>query len=494
MDSRRRIPIFLLASGLLAGSASAQPSDQATLGRQAQAAMQDREFELAERIYARMLSSGPRRPGLVLNLALAQFSAGKYSEALPRFQEFLESRPDHGPAWMLLGVAHQKLEHPAEAVVPLQRAVALAPDNRRARLELGDALLRSGRPDEALGHFVQLTRVDRSNPRAWLGLGLTYTELSRREAQSLEREFPRSAFRLLLRGHAALARQRYRAAYSHFRAALDADPAIAEAHAAIAEIYEQTGYSDWAQAELLKRPPGASCGERHLECLFQARDLETLLQAAAGLRTPAAMYWRARGLGLMAQQAHERLLRLPPSSAAYRLLASVEELSGRFREAAAAWGQAIELEPGDPSLRRNRLRALRAARQPQETIQEAEALLQLRPESSVARFHLGDALLELGRIAEAIPNLEAAVEGSWGGQDAHASLATAYLRVGRGAEAIPYLEEALRNGEDERLLFQLSSAYRAAGRPQEASEALARREKVLVARGALPGANEITPP
>ena len=182
---------------------------------------------------------------------------------------------------------------------------------------------------------------------------------------------------------------------------------------------------------------------------------------------------------------------LPPSSASYRLLASIEDLAGRSAEAVRAWRQAIRLDPDDVALRRNLLRSLSAAGLQEESIGEARALLQIRPESVAARFHAGRAMLELGRVEEAVPLLEGVA-----GLDARARvpLATAYLRSGRGTEAIPLLEAALGDGEDERLLFQLSRAYQSAGRTADARSALERRQRAMSARPRASVSNEITPP
>lgn len=474
--------------------ASGQGEDPSALARQASTAMKSGRFETAERIYRDLVREFPAEPGLGLNLALAQYSSGKFEEALKHFRRFLEAHPDHAPAWLLVGVSHQKLDRPAEAVQPLQRAVKLDPGNRIAKLELADAFLRSGKPDRAASAFLELARIEGSNPKAWLGLGLSYTELSRSAAETLERTAPRSAHHQLLLAHSAQAQRRYRAAFRHYRAALAVDPASPGAHEAVAEIYREIGRSDWADTELAKVPRKAPCADRKMECWFEAGNMDGILSDSESKSTAEFLYWRARALGAMAREAHQQLLSLPPSAAGFRLLASIEDLNGRASDAAAAWRRAVEMEPADTALRRGMLRSLNAAGMYQESIREAEALLQLRPKSAVGRFYLGDAMLELGRVDEAIPVLEAAARIDAADNRIRVSLATAYLRAGRGADAIPHLEAALRGGDDERLLFQLSRAYQLAGRPDEARAALERRRTALAGRGALPTADEITPP
>ena len=494
MAQCRQILRLALAFALGSHLASGQGADPAAMAREASAAMKSRQFEAAERIYLDLVRQFPHEPGLALNLGLAQYSSGKFEDALRQFRRFLESHPDHGPAWLLVGVSHQKLDRPAQAVPALRRAVELDPASGAARLELADALLESGWPARAAAEFLALAGLERTNPRAWLGLGLSYTEMSRSLAETLERQAPGSPYHLLLLAHSAQAQGRFRAAFRHYRAALATDSALPGAHAGVAEIYREIGRSDWAGAELAKRPRKAPCEEREIECWFEAGEMDAVLSASESEATPEFLYWRARAFGEKARGAHRQLLSLPPSSSSFQLLASIEELAGRAVDAADAWKKAVELEPADPALRRKLLRSLNAAGRFEESIREAGELLGLRPRSAVGRFYLGDALLEQGRYDEAIPALEAAVDIDAADNRARVSLATAYLRAGRGADAIAHLETALREGDDERLLFQLSRAYQLAGRREEALATLERRRTALAGRGTPAIADEITPP
>lgn len=482
-----------LAVGLLAAVAVGQSPDQADLVRQAKQAMEARQFRTAERIYSRLLANRPSEPGLILNLGLAQFSQGNNIEAVETFQRFVGLQPDHAPAWLLLGLTQQRLDRPAEAVPALKRALELDPDNATARMELADALLRSGRPRQALDAFQALTQLDAEKPKVLLGLGLSYTELSRADATALARTASESAYHSLLLGHAAQAQRRDRAAFAHYRAAIATDPYVPGAHERIAEIYRGTGRDDWAMAELAKLPSALPCEARQLECLFEAQDFDGLLGVAGERGTPEALYWRARAYAEKARLTHEELLALPPSASAYWLLASIEDLASRPREASDAWRRAIELEPSNPTLRRNLLRSLSAAGLHEETLREAEALLELRPGDPAGLHYAGDALLESGRVDEAIARLESAVEVDSSSVSSRASLATAYLRSGQGAQAIPHLERAVDIQPDDGLLFQLARAYQAAGRTPEARAALQRRQAILSKQRA-DVANEITPP
>lgn len=482
-----------IALGLVPALALGQSAEEVDLLRQAKEAMQARQFPTAEKIYSRLLANRPSEPGLILNLGLAQFSQGSNVEAVETFRRFVSLQPDHAPAWLLLGVTQQRLDRPAEAVPALERALELDPGNATARMEIADALLRSGRPREALDAFQALSQLNAEKPKVLLGLGLSYTELSRADATALARTAPESAYHSLLLGHAAQAQRRDRAAFAHYRAAIATDPRVPGARERIAEIYREAGRDDWASTELAKRPSAVPCEARQLECLFEARDFDAVLRVASGRATPDALYWRARAFAEKARLMHEELLARPPSASAYWLLASIEDLASRPRAAADAWRHAIKFEPSNHTLRRDLLRSLSAAGLHEETLREAEALLELRPGDPQGLYYSGDALLESGRVDEAIPRLESAVEVDPSSVRSRASLATAYLRSGQGARAIPHLEQAVDNQPDDGLLFQLARAYQAAGRSAEARAALQRRQATLSKRRP-DVANEITPP
>lgn len=489
---RIRLAVLVLAASH--GLASAQTAGPDVLARQASAAMKSGDFARAEELYRELTELFPDEPGLALNLGLARYSSGKFDEALVELDRFLRVHPGHAAAWLLVGISYQKLDQPASAVEPLRKAVDLDPGNKIARIELADALLRSEQAGRAVSVFGELAAEDRANPKAWLGLGLSYTELSRQASDELERSAPDSVYRHLLLAHSAHAQQRYRAAFGHYRAAMAVDPDLPGIRESVAEIYREIGRADWAAAELAKRTTAAPCPERRFSCWFESSEYTRILDASERSSSPESLYWRARALGQMARDAHEQLLSLPPSSAAFRLLASIEDLASRPRDAADAWRKAIEMEPSDPALRRNLLRSLRAAGMAEESVREAEALLRLRPESGAARFYAGDAMLELGRVDEAIPLLEAAISRDANDDQVRGSLATAYLRAGRGSDAIPHLEAALRAGEDERLLFQLARAYQSAGRSEDARSALERRRAAMAGLQDASVSNEITAP
>ena len=491
---RLALAVSAVAAALAQTANGYQSANPAVLAQRASAALKARDFETAERLYRQLAEQFPNEPGLALNLGLALYSSGKCRDAIGPLERFLEAQPNHAPALLLVGVCHQNLEQPTDARRALERAVALDPDNSRARLELADALLKDHQPEQAAQQFRRLARGDPENPKAWLGLALSYTELSRRAAETLEQTAPNSEYHHLLLAHSAQAQGRYRAAFAHYREAEGVNAKAPGIHAAVAEVYERVGQVEWAQAERAKRGTARPCDQRPLECWFESGEFDRIVDASAGSGDPGPLYWRARAFGEIARQANERILALPPSAVGFRLLASIEDLAGNPREATKAWKQAVQMAPKDPLLRRSLLRSLQSAGLHDAALREAEALLDLRPDSAAARYYKGDALVQLGRADEAVGLLEEAVGLSNGDRNIRAALATAYLMVGRGLEAIPHLEAVVAHREDERLLFQLSRAYQSAGRTADATVALEKRAALVRARPRPSGSDEITSP
>jgi len=111
---------------------------------------------------------------------------------------------------------------------------------------------------------------------------------------------------------------------------------------------------------------------------------------------------------------------------------------------------------------------------------------------------VGETLVDLQRVEEAIPLLNRALAGDPKLLAAHKALARAYLAAGRAAQAIPHLQAALATDEDGSLHYQLASAYQASGQPSLSKQALLKYQKIqgsaVAAREAAKREVEITAP
>lgn len=84
-----------------------------------------------------------------INKLVALFTEGRYSEAVVLAQTMTKRFPLHGIGWKVLGAVFMQLGRSADALVPMQKAADLTPDDAEAHSNLGVALKDLGRSEEA---------------------------------------------------------------------------------------------------------------------------------------------------------------------------------------------------------------------------------------------------------------------------------------------------------------------------------------------------------
>ena len=474
------IVVRLLLVFVMAGLLCAQTEDLATKAQHGKEAMAAGEFDEAARLYAELVKAVPGNPGLIVNLGMAQFMAGRPGKAIPHFEVALKLQPGLLPAMLFLGASYVKVGQPAKAVAPLRKVVASQPGHAAAQQVLGGALLSLDRYAEALEHFHALSRLDGKNPRAWYGLGKCYEALSQRAFYNLEKTAPGSAYWLALIAGARQVQQQERSAFYFYREALAKQPGMRGLHAALAEIYRKSGHPDWAAIEEEKENKlgPINCAVKTLECDFAAAHYRELLQSATGRTTPESYYWQSRAYDALAREAFTRLAQLPPSVEIHELTAQVHRNQGRHLEAVKEWKDALKLAPGDPGLRMELAISLHQSRDYPAAVALLEDLLKGAPDSAELNYLLGDSLLNLQQGEKAIVYLAKAVRRAPKNFAAHASLARAYLQAGQSTQAVPHLKAALPIDKDGSLHFQLSRAYQGSGERELAKQMLEKYQEI----------------
>lgn len=96
----------------------------------------------------------------LLKQAQALGSSGKPLEAAATYREFLHREPKHADAWADYAGQRLLLGDLEEAQKACDAALAIAPDQVSARINLGCILLRRNRLAEAEGHFRSVVRVN----------------------------------------------------------------------------------------------------------------------------------------------------------------------------------------------------------------------------------------------------------------------------------------------------------------------------------------------
>ena len=374
------------------------------------------DFDGAVGVYQKLVKQVPANPGWKLNLGIALHMAGRDADAVGPLTVAAQAMPQVFPAHALLGTSLLRLGQAGKAVAPLQRAVAMRPNEAQGRRLLAEAFLQSGQAKAAVGQLAALTKLEPGDAGAWFVLGRANEAAAEAAFRQLAKEFPESRAFLLTTAAVRRKQQRLKAAEALEEQARTR-PALARADAL-------------------------------------AKEIETFNDGA--------------------RRAFTQLGALPDNPQIHKIKAETLRAQGKHLEAVEEWRRALQFDPRDRETERELAASLYAGGQYLEALNTLERLLVHEPDSAVLYFLKGDCLLQQGQAEEAIAPLTRAVSIL----PARASLGRALLALGRGAEAVPHLEAAVGELDtDGALYFQLSRAYTAAGAAEKAKTALAESQK-----------------
>ncbi len=455
----------------------AQAPDERLVERAAAgaAAMQASRFEEAATIYGGLVEQRPKDAGLLMNLGMARYMAGRAAEAVAPLRQAVAINPSLAPASLFLGSALFDTGKVQEAVAPLRKAVAAMPKNADAHELLARAYLALSKFESAAGEYKALTELQADVPRHWYGLARSYEGLAERTLGALQEAAPDSPLLELIVADVAVTQNKFPAALAIYRRALQGRPAVGGLHDSIADLYERAGHPDWAAAERAKatRSTPAECVARKAECEYLAGRFRASLAAALPSPTPVGRYWTIRAANQLATQAVEQLEALPPSVEQHLIKAEIAQSRGQHPESVKEIREALVLAPGDPVVETALAEALLHAHSLEEAIPLVERLIAATPDDPSLTLMLGDALLEQQQVDRAIPVLERAVRLPNALPHARASLGRAYMQAGRYADALPHLEAAAQDDADGEVHLQLARAYQALQRTADAQKAMA---------------------
>jgi tetratricopeptide (TPR) repeat protein len=459
----------------------AQGSGLAARSEEARQDMEAGRYTAAIQIYRGLLRALPQNIGLTLDLGLALHSAGRYQEAVPQFEKVVRQEPDKAPVWLLLGLDDLRLKQPSRAQQALERVVQLEPENRKAHLELAECFMDLHRPAEAVTHFERVAELDPQDPRAWQGIGLAYVALSQATFKEVEKASGGKAYAKVLLAQSLMDRNQFHLAFELYREALADNPGLHAAYEGLATIYQKSGHADWATAEKAKEQhlPPVDCQRQPVECDFQAHRYREVLKKTAPSHSAEALYWRAMAFEQLAQRAFDHLRNLPPSPAAYSLMAEAYRILGRYDLAVVEWEKALKLAPNDAYVQEGLAKALWINRQYGDAKRWLEKIIVKNPEDPDLNFELGDSLLySQDNAAKALPYLEKAVKGAPGDLAARAALGRAYMRLNEPEKAIPCFKASLSFGPQGTIYYQLAQAYERVGEHALAKQAMAQFEAI----------------
>ena len=114
-----------------------------------------------------------------LNSLLESYQRGRYEDAEKLAISISQEFPRHNFSWKILGASLQATGRASEALIALQKAIALSPTDAEAHNALGVAFQELGRLEEALASLTQATAIKPTYAEAHGNLGNTLREMGR---------------------------------------------------------------------------------------------------------------------------------------------------------------------------------------------------------------------------------------------------------------------------------------------------------------------------
>jgi protein O-GlcNAc transferase len=364
-----------------------------------------------------------------INALIAVYAAGHLDEAAMQALEMIRAFPMHGCGWKTLGVVYQHKGRYADALLLMQKAAELLPNDAEAHNNLGIILQGLGRISEAEASYRRSLRLAPGYAQAHGNLGsalkeagrLNEAEASCRSAVQLNPNYVKAYNNLGVILHELKRLDDAEAAYRH---ALQINPDYDDAHNNLGITLKAQGRTEEAKSSYqraLEINPNSPEALANLGII----DLEAgrLIEAEARCR---------------------RALELAPTYVeALNTLGLVLTQLGRPNEAARTFEKALHIKP-DYALAHNSLAGVRfMLGQREEAIAGYQKALQIAPSLTAAHMKLGLALNEMGRLADAEESCRRALELVPTSGEAYFSLGSVLVSAQRLDEAADCFRRAL---------------------------------------------------
>jgi predicted O-linked N-acetylglucosamine transferase (SPINDLY family) len=170
-----------------------------------------------------------------ISALIALFGEGRFAEAAALAEALANRLPAHPYGWKVWGAALKQLGRDEEALVPMQKAVALSPENAEAQNNLAATLRDLGRTEEAMACSRRALAIKPDFAEAHLNLGNALVDLEQFEEavasyrRALEVRPDYAAVHSAL-GNAMHKLGRYHEAVAHCRRAIEIQPDYVWAH------------------------------------------------------------------------------------------------------------------------------------------------------------------------------------------------------------------------------------------------------------------------
>ncbi len=368
--------------------------------------------------------------GLLGSLTWAQ--SRQYASAETLYRTTISRNPECWMAYNNLGYLKLRgsLEDAAAAVAPLEDALRLRPRYPGAHNNLGMALQRLGRFQEAAAHYREALRLRPDFPEAAHNLGVAletmgHSELALRQYTEALKTHPDSPELLVSLGQILQGMGRLEEALANIRQALKLNPDYAEAHNSLGNVLQAMNRSEDAMQEY--------------------RETLRLKPEYAEAHTNLGIALQEQGRFEEAAAQHREALRLAPDLAeAHHNLGNVLKAMGRLDNAVTQYREAIRCDAAFAEAYNSLGQALLIRGRMEEALSCFGKALQLKSDYAQAHFNLANGLQAAGRLKDAVTHYREALKSQPGSAETHNNLGVALAALGRIEDAAAEFGEALR--------------------------------------------------
>ncbi|MFZ1087582.1 MAG: tetratricopeptide repeat protein [Terracidiphilus sp.] len=288
----------------------------------------------------------------------------------------------------------------AAAIPEWAKAIAMSPEDARARNNYGQTLAKMGKNGEAIAQLQKAVVIKPHYPEAQNNLAIALEGAGRRTE-----------------------------AIEHYRKALEDNPGFAEARNNLGRALLQAHQLPEAVEELQEAiTVNPEYAEAHNNLGFALASEGHLDEAVENYR--------------------QAIKSDPKYAHAYNNLGLALAMKGNMDEAIADFTKAAELDPSYAAAEGNLGHALLSVDKLDEAVAHLRKALTLAPESAEFQDNLGQALAEKGQTDEAIPHFERALQLEPNRVEAHYFLGMALVMKGQRAEGLAHWRQALRKDPD----------------------------------------------
>jgi len=317
-----------------------------------------------------------------------------------------------------------------DSVTLFTHTLDVTSDNGTIHNNMGAALVRRGRLDEAIPHYLEAIRINPGDHRALNNMGSLLSRQGKFDeaiewlSASLQID-PRFTPALNNMGAALLKQNKMADALQYLSEAVRLDPDYVDAHYNLGLALVRTGRFDEA-----------------IGCFSEAIRLNPqFVKAYVNMGGALA----EQGKLDTAFERFSEAVRLDPQciEAQYnmgRILAN----QGRWAEAAVYFGKVVAQDPGNAAAHTSLGYALSTQGEVDKAIEHYRAAIQIDPQNPQAHTNLGNELLVKGSFDEAIVHYREAVRLAPGYAQAHNSLGVALIATRKPDEAIEQFRKAVQ--------------------------------------------------